>query len=495
VSALPALGYVGTRRTLRTMRGAGGVPWPWLGLAASVALYTLIQWLALRGAGVNGEPDRELVDPILRFGPLLLPIALLRSTFSTPLRLQVAEVSWVLTAPGGPRALLTRELLLRPLGYALIGYTGASIARAAVGRPLAEVWKVALAGALVGLALRLLSFGGHMLSVRARAALPLRVLAAAWAAGMLAFGGWFALRPVFEPLLGAVFQPAGLSALALLIGLAALLALSAVLIVTVRGFEERAQAAARQFAEAQESLRRSRSGEQLTMATFRTRIPSLAGSSMLAGERALGYRALVQQRRMILPSILAFGLALDVGVPLVLLDVAPDFTWAWAATGLIGAALGSGSMLAVELEHLHLRMAPLRPVRSLLWLAAVPASHRVVSTEVAWLAMLLVPGSPAGVWLVGALLIPCLVALGEGAGALAVVLADRMLGRALLKLALGVTGVLPTAAVLIVAASVGTPAVVVALLVAATSLAIASTYFALSARHIRPRRPLATDNG
>jgi hypothetical protein len=96
---------------------------------------------------------------------------------------------------------------------------------------------------------------------------------------------------------------------------------------------------------------------------------------------------------------------------------------------------------------------------------------------------------------VGALLIPCLVALVEGAGALAVVLADRMLGRVLLKLALGVTGVLPTAAVLIVAASVGVPAVVVALLVAATSLGIASTYFALSARHIRPRRPLVTDNG
>jgi hypothetical protein len=198
---------------------------------------------------------------------------------------------------------------------------------------------------------------------------------------------------------------------------------------------------------------------------------------------------------MILPSILAFGLALDVAVPLVLLDVAPDFTWAWAATGLVGAALGSASMLAVELEHHHLCMAPLRPLPSLLWLAAVPAAHRVLSTEVAWVPMLFVPGYPAGVWLVGAVLIPCFVALVEGAGALAVVLADRTLPRALIRLGLGVAGVVPTAAVLVVAASVGAPAVAVALLVAATSLAIAATYFAFSARQIWPRRPLASDNG
>ncbi|MEA2441385.1 MAG: hypothetical protein QOH76_2809 [Thermoleophilaceae bacterium] len=495
MSALPALGYVGARRTLRTMRGARGVPWPLVGLVVAVALYALVQWLALRGAGADGEPDRELLDPILRFAPLLLPLALLRSTFSTPLRLQVAEVSWVLTAPGGPRALLTRELLLRPLGYAAVGYAGASIARAIVGRSLAEVWKVALAGALVGLALRLLVFGGHMLSVRARAAVPLRVVGVVWAAAMLAFGGVVSLRPVCEPLLTGVLRPSALSGAAVLIGLTALLVLTAALIASARGFEERAQAAARQIAEAQESLRRARSGEQLTMAAFRTRIPSLTGTSALAGERALGYRALVTQRRLILPSILAFGLALDVVVPLVLLAEAPDFTWAWAAVGLVGAAMSAASMLAVELEHHHMRMAPLRPLPSLLWLAAVPAAHRILSTEVAWVPMLFVPGYPAGVWLVGAVLIPCFVALVEGGGALAVVLADRMLPRALIRLGLGVAGVVPTAAVLIVAASVGAPAVAVALLVAATSLAIAATYFAFSARQIWPRRPLATDNG
>ncbi|MEA2466982.1 MAG: hypothetical protein QOJ57_1108, partial [Thermoleophilaceae bacterium] len=293
------------------------------------------------------------------------------------------------------------------------------------------------------------------------------------------------------PLLVGVLQPARLSGTALAVALVELVGLAMTLIVTARGFEEPARVAARQIAEAQEQLRRARSGEQLTMASFRTRLPSLTGRTALAGERALAYRSFVQQRRMILPGMLVLGFALDVGVPALLLSVAPDFTWGWAALGIAGAWISGASMLAVELEHHHLRLAPLRPLPALLWLAAVPATHRAVSTELAWLLMLFVPGLSASVWLVGALLIPCLVALVEGAGTVAVVAADRLLPRALLRAALGLGGAIPAAALFGVAIALGVPAIVAGVVAAAALLAAAWSLFTFSARQIWPRRPLA----
>jgi hypothetical protein len=268
-----------------------------------------------------------------------------------------------------------------------------------------------------------------------------------------------------------------------------LLALTAALVAYARGFVEPAQAAARQIAEAQERFRRARGGEQLALATFRTRVPSLQGRASLAGERALAYRSFVQQRRMLLPGMLAGGFALDAGVPLVLVGVAPGFTWAWAAVGLAGAWLTAASMLAVELEHHPLRMAPLRPLPALGWLASVPATHRVVSTEIAWLPMLLVPGVTPGGWLVGAMVIPCVVALFEAGGALAVVLADGSIARLALKAGLALGGLLPAAIALLTAVALDLPAFALALVTAALLLAAAAALFSLSARQIWPRRP------
>ena len=260
---------------------------------------------------------------------------------------------------------------------------------------------------------------------------------------------------MLEHLLDGVLDPARLSVPWLLAGLAGLLAAAAALLRAARGVEEPAYAAARRLAEVQESMRRWRSGAQLTMARFREGATSLAGWDGLAGERALAFRALAQQRRLVLPSFIAFGFFLDLAVPLALVAVAPTYAWAWAAIGLAGAAVTGASMLAVELDHHHLRMAPVRPLPALVWLAGVPAAHRTLTIELAWLPMLLAPGTTIGVWLAGALLIGCMVALVEAAGALAVVAADRMAARAALRVAIGVLGALPAAGVLLAALSLG----------------------------------------
>jgi hypothetical protein len=70
-----------------------------------------------------------------------------------------------------------------------------------------------------------------------------------------------------------------------------------------------------------------------------------------------------------------------------------------------------------------------------------------------------------------------------------------MIDRAVIRVALAVAGVIPVAAVLVVVAAAGVPAVAAAAIGAATPLAIAAAYFLLSARQIRPRRPLAAHNG
>jgi len=259
---------------------------------------------------------------------------------------------------------------------------GASIARWALGRPLSEVWKVALAGAAIGLALRLVSFGGHILVVRARAAIVLRALAVSWGGALLVAalhgfpgGARLGLRPVLERLLTGALQPAQISALWLLAALAVLLAATAALVAAARGFEERAQTLARQIAEAQESLRRSRSGQELTTITFRKRVPSLSGRSGFCGERALGFRTAVQLRRTMLPSLVALGLLLDIGVPLVLLDVAPAFAWAWTAVVPVGAVAGAGGQLAVWARGGCRERRESRSGKHVWWLKLASAHH------------------------------------------------------------------------------------------------------------------------
>jgi hypothetical protein len=182
-----------------------------------------------------------------------------------------------------------------------------------------------------------------------------------------------------------------------------------------------------------------------------------------------------------------------VGVPAVLLVAAPSFVWAWAVLGVLGAFASGGAGLAIERDHHHLRMAPVRPLPALLWLAAVPAAHRTVSIGLAWPLVLVAPGVTPGAWAAGAVLIPCLVALAEGAGAAAVAAADRKFIRAALKVGVAVGGLLPAAVVLSASLWLGLPAFLAGVLAAALVLAAAAAGFAFTAHRIWPRRTRARD--
>jgi len=110
-----------------------------------------------------------------------------------------------------------------------------------------------------------------------------------------------------------------------------------------------------------------------------------------------------------------------------------------------------------------------------------------VSIELAWLVVLFAPGVTAGAWVTGVLLIPCLVALVEAAGALAVAVADWPLSRGALKVAIGAIGALPAIAALTAGAALHWPAAVVAPMAAAALLAIAGCCLARAANHVWSR--------
>jgi hypothetical protein len=128
-----------------------------------------------------------------------------------------------------------------------------------------------------------------------------------------------------------------------------------------------------------------------------------------------------------------------------------------------------------------------RPLPALLWLGAATAVQRVVSIELAWLVVLFAPGATVGAWVTGVVLIPCLVALVEAAGALAVAVADRPLSRGALKVAIGTLGGLPAIAILITGVALDWPPTLVALMAAAALLAPAGSCLTRAVNHIWPR--------
>ncbi len=494
LACLSAMSYVGVRRWARRLRGVAGKPWPLLGLLVGVALFAGLQLLALDQLRPQAAPDPAVLDPVVRFVPLVLPILLFNSTFHSPLRLRVAAVSWVLTAPGGTRAAFLAALLLRPVRYAVIGYLATLVSRWSLGLTLTEAWKVALVGAAIGLVLRLTSFGGHILVVRARAALALRALAVAWGVGMLAGAvvgfpgsGWLGLRPLVGWLLVGAVRPERLSPVGLLMLLAGLVAAAGTLVAAARGYEERAETAARQIDEAQVTMRRSRSGQELMEKQFRTGQVSLPVWPVLAGERALCFRGMAQQRRLLRPNVISLVVGLTIA--LILLALAPDFTWAPAALLLVNSLASSGASqgLAVELDHYHLRLAPMRPLPALAWLGAVPVTVNVVQIEVVWLPVLAAPGVPTGVGVGGVVLIPCLVALAEAAGSLVVTVADGLLVRIALALALGTLGALPAAALAVAVVPLGSSTLLVTL-AAVALLTAAASLLTWTAYRVWPRR-------
>ncbi|MDQ2741238.1 MAG: hypothetical protein M3Z66_02915 [Chloroflexota bacterium] len=84
---------------------------------------------------------------------------------------------------------------------------------------------------------------------------------------------WLDLRPITERLAAGTLDPAAVSGGGLLTILAILLVLSALVITGASGFQERAENAARQGAQAQEALR-TRSGQEMWATMFRSGVPS-----------------------------------------------------------------------------------------------------------------------------------------------------------------------------------------------------------------------------
>jgi hypothetical protein len=458
---LPALGHVALARGLRRLRGDLGRPWAILGVVIAVACAGGVQMLALRGDPARADP--AVVEALAWLWPLVIAASLVMAP-STPPRATLAEAAWVLGAPGGARALVARVLLVRPLALAAIACAGTTAARGAAGRPVAAVWEVALAGAALALAVRLALAGGSLLALGPHGARALRAAGLGWAAALAAATAidvpgerWIALEPLADPLLASVLVPGAADPAVASLTLLGLLALSAVVLAAAGRLVETTYAAARRTAEAQAALRRWRDGQQLTLARFRDGASSLRGWDALSGERALAFRSLAQERRQVLPSLVAGGLALDLAVPSALLVLAPEWAWTWTVAALAGSFLAGGTMLARELDHHFLHSAGLQAVPALGWLAAVRGVHRALSGWLAWAPLVLMPGLGLGAWLAGLLLVPCVVALGEAAGALAVARTDRPAGRFALRVAGGLAGLLAAAAVLVGALAIGAP--------------------------------------
>ncbi|MDQ2831370.1 MAG: hypothetical protein M3Y74_20280, partial [Chloroflexota bacterium] len=434
-ACLRAMGYVARRRWARRLRGVAGKPWELLALLLAVALIAVGEVAALRQSAA-GAAYLTRIDLALRLAPLVLTLVIGRATSRSPLRLAVADVSWLLTAPGGARAVFIWKLLARPVQFAVAGYLGTVAARWWLGLPLGQAWTAVLAGAIIALAARLASFGSYIIAIRARAGAALRALAVLWALALIVAAlvdvpgrEWIALRPVTDRLAIAVLEPAAASTVWLLILLAALLATAALLTAAARGFEERAETAARQGARVHEEMRRTRSGQEMMAAQFRTGLRSLPAWPPFAGERALCYRVLAQGRRIIRASL--GTLAVLLAIALVLRVFAPGYAWAPAALALLSAptAAGAADGLAAELDHYHLRLAPLRPLPALLWVSVIPVVRLSVITEVLWLAALAAPGLTTATWVAGAVLIPCAVVLAAAAGSLGIASAEGALSR------------------------------------------------------------------
>lgn len=455
LACVRAMGYVTVRRWLRRLRGIAGKPWALLGLAIGVALLAGAQILALRQAPTGQQLDRDLVDLITSLVPLVLPLLLLSATLRSLLRLDVADVSWLLTAPAGARAVFAWKVLLRPIQYGLTGVVAGLVSRLWLGLPPTQAWKVAAAAAVAGLLVRVVSYGGHLLAIRAGMRIPLRVAAGAWAAALITgalldFPGawWVQIRPVTQRLVTAVLDPGAAHGGELVILLAAALVVAAVLVGQARGFQESAEAAARQDAHAQETMRRDRSGLEAGTNYFRTGLRSLPGAPVFAGERALCYRGVAQQRRML--RMYGLELTVELALTVILLVLWPRFAWAPAGYLLMSYIVSSPMQgLGAELDHNHLRLAPLRPLRALLWVNAVPVAVMTISLEVLWLPLVAAGAVRPLVGGLGAALIPCVAMVLAAAGSLAATASGGMLTRIALALALGITGAVPALALVV----------------------------------------------
>ncbi len=223
-----------------------------------------------------------------------------------------------------------------------------------------------------------------------------------------------------------------------------LLAPTALLIARADRFQERAEDAARQSAQVQEVMRRTRSGQEMWSTLFRSGVPSPPAWRAFTGERALCYRTPAQERRILLSTLGTFSVLLV--ITLVLSLFLATYVWIPTVLMLISApiAFGAADGLAAELDHYHLGLAPLRPLPSLVWVSAIPVSRTVALSEILWLPTLATPDISVGIWISVAIPIPFLIALAATAGSFAIATAEGALFRAALGIGLAALSLAPT---------------------------------------------------
>ncbi|NBE93325.1 hypothetical protein FE391_15345 [Nonomuraea sp. KC401] len=465
--ALAQLSFAAWSRRVRQLR-----PWRMLLLAAGAALVALLQLriTALAPPGQDGVADR-----VVTVAPLILPLLLLTATRRSPLRLSTADASWSLTAPGGGRALLARHLLAGPARFALMVLAAGALTRWWAGFDPMWAWQPAAACAVLLLLFGLVACVRHLLALGpAPVRVSLRVAGAAWAVAMLISyasdlpaAAWVRLAPLVRGLAGLLFEPAPGSAPLLLAGLASLMCAVALLIAVADGYQEPADAAARERAGAQEVLRDSHSGQELGAERFRTGVASLRPRSALTGERAVFYRALAQERRVLADRLVMPVLLLAAVAGLMV--VAPAYGWVPllpAVPHLLGEHLVGG--VAVERDHHFAQVTGMRTERVLIWANILPVARTAVALEVLWLPQIFSPVVEAPLWWAGVLLAPITAVLVGGAGELAGSLIDPIAAR--FTVALAVCGLGWTPCAVLLAADTPLPMVVASLAAAAVAV-------------------------
>ncbi|MGO1052814.1 hypothetical protein [Crossiella sp. CA198] len=457
------------RRFLLTREKPGALIGVLLGLVLSVGAQIYLLRLT---SGAQLPP--LLVELVSPFAPFLLPVVALAATFRTPLRLDVADVSWLLTAPGGRRILLARHLFGHPVLLAVFAGGGAALARVFLGQPVLPAWKLGLVVGVVVLTVRLTGLLAHLAARHAAVLARLVVLGAG--AGLAVTVGEPELRGevLVQRWLLALLDPASVEAGWVLWPVAVAALLAALTIWLARGYVEAADERARQNAELQVTLRTDSSGLEVGANWFQSGMRSWSGSPRWTAERAFLFRGLAQQRRM-LP---AFGLELgaELAITIVLLIFAPGLAWLPVALVLaITAVTGSFVGIAVELDHHHLWLAPLRRLPVLLCVTAAPAAMAGASAEILWLAVLLGGGVSGQFWLAGALVIPVVLVTVLMAGALAVTVGGRGLLRFPLSFGFTAVGLAPAIALLYWPGPLVLAAVAIAMLALAATAAVLVT--------------------
>jgi hypothetical protein len=473
-SPIRASTYLAAQRWRRRLLLTLEKPWALLAVIIGLAISAALQLYVLRSTMTASLPP-AVVDLVAQLAPFLFPVVAFSATFRTPLKLDIADVSWVLPAPGGPRVLLARHLFGYPVLLAVLGGLGAVLSRSFASLPVISAWKVAVVLGGAVLAVRLVTLLAHLFALRAR--VLTRVLVLVWAVGLAAATVAGAPtssargEPVVRRWVRAVTDADAVEASWVLVPCVAVALLAMVAVGTARGYIEPANDRARQNAELQASMRRDTTGLETGANWFRSGLRSWSGTSRLTGERALLFRGVAQQRRMRLAS--SVELAVELLITIALLVLAPHLAWLPLAFVLLITVLTSSfTGIAVELDHHHIWVAPLRPLVALLCATAIPAATISASAEVLWLTLLVGGVLGGGTWLAGTLLIPLVSVVVLLAGAVGIAAGGRGVLRMPLSLGFAAAGIAPTAVLAFVPTAPAVGAVAVALIGLATAAAL-----------------------